>query len=72
LAPAEARIEDECKQRIVAAEYEDAIKVEFVDRLFPATSGEGGHGTLPGRCAPFRREVEPAGVETRWSGKWSG
>ena len=47
LASEEAGIDEEWKQRIVAAESEDAIKVEFADHVFPAPSREGGYGTLP-------------------------
>ena len=47
LASEEAGIDDEWKQRIVAAESEDAVKVEFADYVFPAPNREGGYGTLP-------------------------
>jgi enoyl-[acyl-carrier protein] reductase II len=47
LASEEAGIDDEWKQRIVAAESEDAVKVEFADHVFPAPNREGGYGTLP-------------------------
>ena len=47
LASEEARIDEEWKRRIVAAESEDAVKVEFADHVFPAPSREGGYGTLP-------------------------
>jgi enoyl-[acyl-carrier protein] reductase II len=47
LASAEAGVSDEWKRRIVAAESEDAVKVEFADQVFPASSREGGYGTLP-------------------------
>jgi enoyl-[acyl-carrier protein] reductase II len=47
LASEEAAIDDEWKQRIVAAESEDAVKVEFADHVFPAPNREGGYGTLP-------------------------
>jgi enoyl-[acyl-carrier protein] reductase II len=47
LASEEAGIDEEWKQRIVAAESEDTVKVEFADHVFPAPSREGGYGTLP-------------------------
>ena len=47
LASEEAGIDDEWKRRIVAAESEDTIKVEFADHVFPPPSREGGYGTLP-------------------------
>jgi enoyl-[acyl-carrier protein] reductase II len=47
LASDEANIDDEWKERIVAAESEDAVKVEFADHVFPAPNREGGYGTLP-------------------------
>jgi enoyl-[acyl-carrier protein] reductase II len=47
LASAEARVDDEWKRRITAAESEDAVKVEFANHVFPAPSREGGYGALP-------------------------
>jgi enoyl-[acyl-carrier protein] reductase II len=47
LASEEAEIDDEWKQRIMAAESEDAVKVEFADHVFPAPNRDGSYGTLP-------------------------
>ena len=47
LASVEAEIDDEWKQRILAAQSEDAVKVEFADHVFPPPSIEGGYGTRP-------------------------
>ena len=47
LASEEAEVDDEWKRRILAAESEDAIKVEFANHVFPAPSREGGYETLP-------------------------
>ena len=47
LASTEATVPDDWKQKILAADSEDAIKVEFADHVFPRPSREGGYGTLP-------------------------
>ncbi len=59
----------------MAAESEDAVKVEFADHVFPAPSIEGSYGTLPRVLrTPFveewnRRQVEAAQEEERLGGK---
>jgi len=47
LASVEAGIDEEWKRRILAAESEDAVKVEFANHVFPAPNREGGYGTVP-------------------------
>ncbi len=46
LASEEAGISDDWKRRILAAESEDAVKVEFANEVFPP-AGLGGYETLP-------------------------
>ena len=46
LASVESRIPDSWKQAIVAAESEDAVKVEFAEHLVPPVT-EGGWSTIP-------------------------
>lgn len=46
LASAESRIPDKWKQAILAAESEDAVKVEFAEFVAPPVT-EGGWSTLP-------------------------
>jgi enoyl-[acyl-carrier protein] reductase II len=46
VASAEAAVGDEWKRRVLTADSEDAVKVEFADEVFPA-EGPGGYGTLP-------------------------
>jgi enoyl-[acyl-carrier protein] reductase II len=47
LASTEATVPDDWKQKILAADSEDAIKVEFADHVFPRPTREGGYGTRP-------------------------
>jgi enoyl-[acyl-carrier protein] reductase II len=42
----EEAVDDDWKRRIVAADSEDAVKVEFANEIFPS-EGPGGYGTLP-------------------------
>lgn len=42
-----AAVGDDWKRAILAAESEDAVKVEFANYVFPPPSREGGYGTLP-------------------------
>lgn len=63
LASQEAEIDDKWKRRILAAESEDAIKVEFANHVFPAPSREGGYKTLP-------RVLRTAFVE-EWNQEWN-
>jgi enoyl-[acyl-carrier protein] reductase II len=46
LAAAETTIPDEWKQAIIAAESQDAVRVEFANDVFPG-AGQGGYDTLP-------------------------
>ncbi len=46
LASEEAGISDDWKRKILAAESEDAVKVEFANEVFPP-AGLGGYETLP-------------------------
>jgi enoyl-[acyl-carrier protein] reductase II len=46
VASVEAAVGDEWKRRVLAADSEDAVKVEFADEVFPL-EGPGGYGTLP-------------------------
>jgi enoyl-[acyl-carrier protein] reductase II len=64
LASTEATVPDDWKQWIVAADSEDAIKVEFADHVFPRPSREGGYGTLPRVLrTPFVEEWNRRGDE---------
>jgi enoyl-[acyl-carrier protein] reductase II len=64
LASTEAMVPDDWKQRILAANSEDAIKVEFADHVFPRPSREGGYGTLPRVLrTPFVEEWNRRGDE---------
>jgi enoyl-[acyl-carrier protein] reductase II len=57
-------VPDGWKQRILAADSEDAIKVEFADHIFPRPSREGGYGTLPRVLrTPFVEEWNRRGDE---------
>jgi nitronate monooxygenase/enoyl-[acyl-carrier protein] reductase II len=47
LASTEATVPDDWKQKILAADSEDVIKVEFADHVFPRPTREGGYGTRP-------------------------
>ena len=47
VASTEAAVADDWKQRILVADSEDAVKVEFAVHVFPRPSREGGYGTLP-------------------------
>ncbi len=75
LASMEAGIDEEWKRRILAAESEDAVKVEFADHVFPPPSIEGGYGTRPRVLrTPFveewnRRQDEAAQEEERLGGE---
>jgi enoyl-[acyl-carrier protein] reductase II len=64
LALTEATVPDDWKQWILAADSEDAIKVEFADHVFPRPSREGGYGTLPRVLrTPFVEEWNRRGDE---------
>jgi enoyl-[acyl-carrier protein] reductase II len=75
LASVEAEIDDEWKQRILAAESEDALTVEFADHVFPAPTTEGSYETLPRVLrTPFveewnRRQEEAAREGERLGGE---
>jgi enoyl-[acyl-carrier protein] reductase II len=70
LAAAETTIPDEWKQAIIAAESQDAVRVEFANDVFPSPGPEG-YDTLPrvlrtpfvdewnGRPEVVRAEAEP-------------
>jgi enoyl-[acyl-carrier protein] reductase II len=70
VAAEEAQVPDAYKQAIVGATSQDAVKVEFADRVFPPTA-EGGFNTLPrvirtpyverGNAAPDEVERDPEG-----------
>ncbi len=45
VASEEAAVDGDWKRRIVVADSEDAVKVEFANEIFPS-EGPGGYGTL--------------------------
>jgi len=57
----------------LAADSEDAVKVEFADHVFPRPSRDGGYGTLPRVLrTPFFEEWNRRGDEVEREAEWLG